>query len=291
MIRHSGRFRESDGGRAILGFYQEIHDKPLDVDNPTRFTELLFCRMLDLNRHGNPLFTRLADKVLAREFVVSRIGPSHLVPAIWEGDDPERIPFADLPAQCIIKTNHGAGGHIIIDGAFDRAAIIRQLKKSLNRNYYWGRREYQYFNIVPRIIIETLLDDGYDYGPRVYRLFCFDGRPELVQISDSILSLHAFFDRAWNKLDIKYRTTYYCDVDIPKPAVLEPLLELSSRLAEGIDFVRVDFYIVKNHIYFSEMTFTPEAGQLKFVDDKWDYELGRLWLLAKADVDRRRRAG
>jgi hypothetical protein len=282
MIRYSQRFREWDGGGAIQRVYEGIHGKPLNRDNPTTYTELLFCHMLDLNRHGNPLFTRLADKLLAREFVAARIGPDYLVPALWHGDDPERIPFDALRAPYIIKTTHGSGGHIVIDGAFDRAAVIKRLRKSLRQNYYWAGREYQYFDIVPRIIVETLLDDGHDHGPWVYRLFCFGGQVEVVQVSDSVLSLHAFFDRAWNKLDITYRTNYRA-VDIPKPALLERLVELSSCLAENIDFVRVDFYIVEGRIYFSEMTFTPEAGRLKFVDDKWDEWLGALWLRAKAD--------
>ncbi len=33
-------------------------------------------------------------------------------------------------------------------------------------------------------------------------------------------------------------------------------------LAEGFDFVCVDFYEIDGHVYFGEITFTPAAGNL-----------------------------
>ena len=59
--------------------------------------------------------------------------------------------------------------------------------------------------------------------------------------------------------------------------ILAELLDLVLKLAEGIDFVRVDLYNVKGKIYFGEMTFTPGAGRFQFSPEVWDQRLGEWW--------------
>lgn len=53
------------------------------------------------------------------------------------------------------------------------------------------------------------------------------------------------------------------------------ILNLSRQLSENFDFVRVDWLIFQNKIYFNEMTFTPYSGLVEF-DKKWNLKLGSL---------------
>ena len=55
------------------------------------------------------------------------------------------------------------------------------------------------------------------------------------------------------------------------------MLENAKILSNRFEFVRIDYYIDKNHdIYFSEFTFTPAGGNITF-DPKIEFELGKTW--------------
>ena len=58
---------------------------------------------------------------------------------------------------------------------------------------------------------------------------------------------------------------------------LDLMLKLAKKLSKPFEFVRIDFYIGENDlIYFSEFTFTPNAGKQVFTKDV-EYMLGKLW--------------
>ena len=67
------------------------------------------------------------------------------------------------------------------------------------------------------------------------------------------------------------------DQDIPKPANWDEMVKIAEDLASPFPFVRVDLYNINERIYFSELTFTPAKGTLKFDDDNADFEIGK-WL-------------
>ena len=92
----------------------------------------------------------------------------------------------------------------------------------------------------------------------------------------------AFFDRAWQRLPFEMEYPGV-DGDLPRPAALDEMLEIAERLSEGFPFVRVDLYAVGSHVYFGELTFTPEACNGRFRPVEWDRNLGDL--IALPDVD------
>ena len=157
--------RRSDGERYLLEKYLRVHGKHLNVTNPQTFTEKLFCRMISWNRDHNPIFTQLADKYTARAYVSKKVGEQHLVKLLWHGTDPRAIPYDTLPAEYVIKTNHGRRGNIVVKGNPDRIDIISQLSNWLKSNYYWSDREYQYYHIKPRVMIEAYLRNQDGSGP------------------------------------------------------------------------------------------------------------------------------
>ena len=57
----------------------------------------------------------------------------------------------------------------------------------------------------------------------------------------------------------------------PKPALLDEMIKLSEVLAENIPHVRVDWYIVNNHLYFGELTFFDGSGFCPF--DRYEDDL------------------
>ena len=254
--------RRSEGEDILLHRYVRVHGKHLNVTNPQNFTEKLFCRMISLNRRQNPIFTQVSDKYTARAYASGKVGEQHLVKLLWHGEDPREIPFDTLPAEYVIKPNHGSGKVIVVKGKADRTDIISRLSVWLNSNYYWACRECQYYHIKPRVMIEEYLRSQDGSGPLDYRFWCFKGVPEVIQVDNHAHDINPFFDTKWNQLDLYYREGA-SRPPIAKPSNFEQMMLIASQLSAGVDFVRVDLYDINGKIYFGEFTLTPTAGQLK----------------------------
>jgi hypothetical protein len=287
--------RRSQGEAILLAKYARIHGQPLDVNDPQTFTAKLFCRMIDLNRGNDRGFTRLTDKFAVRPYVADKVGEQHLVPLLWFGSDASDIPFETLPDNYVIKTNHGSGQTIVVEGTncryiagignrsapFDKGEIIDTMATLLKTNYYWSFREYQYLHIKPRIVIEESLRKADGSRLLDYKYFCFDGIPEIIQVDDNYTwDMNPIYDTGWNQIDLFYRDDQ-TRPEMPKPVNLEEMNRLASHLAEGFDFVRVDLYNVDGHIYFGELTFTPTAGEFVLRPEEWDLRLGQKWILTR----------
>jgi TupA-like ATPgrasp len=270
-------FRRAEGERILRGRFAQIHGSMLDLKNANTFTEKVYRRMIETNRDGIPTFTRLADKYLAREHVRETIGAEYLVPLIWSGEDPRQIPFDHLPPKSIAMTNHGSGGNIVLEHPIDRDLIIKKMHDGLSQNFYWAQREFQYYEIEPRVMVEEFIDDDHPDGPLDYRFWCFNGKAEAIQVDNNSHSLNAFYTTTWNLTDCTYRNTTGIR-QAKRPDNLGELLSVAERLSSPFDFVRIDLYSVKGKTYFGEFTFTPTAGCNKFDPLHWDLYFGEKWL-------------
>src|SRR4026207_1246145 len=281
--------RRSEGEQILLQRYVRVHGKHLNVTNPQNFTEKLFCRMIALNRRHNPIFTQLSDKFTARAYVGGKVGEQHLVKLLWHGEDPREIPFDTLPAEYVIKPNHGSGQVIVVKGKADRTDIISRLSVWLKSNYYWACRECQYYHIKPRVMIEEYLRNQDGSGPLDYRFWCFKGVPEVIQVDNHAHDINPFFDTKWNQLDLYYREGA-SRPPIAKPSNFEQMIAIASQLSAGFDFVRVDLYDINGKIYFGEFTLTPTGGELKLRPESWDLKLGEKWEMPTKGRDHNARA-
>lgn len=268
--------RRSEGEDILLQKYLHLHGKHLNLTNPRKFTEKLFCRMIYLNRKNNHKVTQLSDKYTARAYLSSKVGEEHLVKLLWHGKDANDIPFDSLPAEYVIKTNHGSGQIIVVKGKADRTDITTRLSVWLKSNFYWNNREYQYYHIKPRVMIEEYLRNQDGSGPLDYRFWCFKGIPEVIQVDNRTHDINPFFDTKWNQLDLFYREGASRPA-IEKPINLEQMISMASQLSACFDFVRVDLYNIDGKIYFGELTFTPVGGGLKLRPESWDLKLGEKW--------------
>ena len=111
-----------------------------------------------------------------------------------------------------------------------------------------------------------------------YKVFCFNGEPKFLYVSKG-LENHETASISYLSLDWKFepfeRTDYKpFGILPPKPACLNEMLSFSKILANGIPFVRCDFYDVCGKTFFSELTFYPGAGFTKFKPDEFDAVVG-----------------
>lgn len=271
-------FRRSESEKIIKERYKNLFGKDIDLENPRTFTEKLYHRMIMMNRHSQPEFTPLVDKCLVRDYVRRKIGDSYIVKILWEGSRPQDIPFETLPQNYVVKPNNRCGGVTLVNGPVNRELLIKKVRKLLVDNFFWVQREFQYYKIKPRVLVEEYLkQDGTDW-PLDYRIWCFNGEPEMIQVDNHSHDINSFYDINWTKLPIHYRanSTY---PDIPRPENLWEMINVARTLSRDFDFIRVDLYNLDGRIYFSELTFTPAAGHIKFQPESWDAFLGEKWIM------------
>jgi len=243
------------------------------------FSEKIFSRMMFDRR---PILTLLTDKFLIRKYVYDQIGEQYLIPLLWTGTDPERIPFSSLPKRFVIKTNHGCGTIIIAKNKeiLNLLKIKKLLKQWLKKNFCLDSNigiEWAYKNISSRILIEEYLDED-NKPPKDYKFFCFSGRVEYVQVSFDRFgdASERILDRNFSPLDV-YNGVKLYQGDIEQPVNYDKMIEIAETLSSDFDFVRVDLYNIKGKIYFGELTFYPAAGLAPFVPRMWDYIFGEKW--------------
>jgi len=267
--------RKSEGEAILRDRYQTIHGKPL-TDQPRTFTEKLYHRMLEWHRAIDPKYPWLTDKYSVRAYVESELGPEYLPDLLWHGSRPVEIPEGLLHLPCIIKPTHASQRVLVNRNTIGRERVEAVCRAWLQTNYYWHGREAQYYPLTPAIQIEGLLEDESGNLPLDYKVWCFHGEPELIQVIDHSKTFNSFFDVKWNLLNIRNHATRM-PKEMPKPDNLHDMLSVAERLSREFDFVRVDLYTVRGRVYFGELTFTPTAGVMKFEQPEWDQRLGEKW--------------
>ncbi|NLZ34564.1 MAG: hypothetical protein GX889_06575 [Clostridiales bacterium] len=245
-----------------------------NIISPKRFTEKIQLRMINDEMFK---YTDFVDKYKVREFIEGAIGKEYLTNLIGVYNKVEEINFDKLPDKFVLKTNHGSGYFIICS---DKKQLNiddckNKLSKWMKENYYNKCKEKQYKNIERKIICEEFIGNlNSDFLD--CRVFCFNGKPEFIQIDEGFAygqTRRNHYDLNWNKLDFKMKYDSI-EREIKKPKNLAKVIELAEVLCRDFNFVRVDFYLSDEKIYFSELTFTPTGGRQVIKPDKYDFILG-----------------
>ena len=266
----------------LVDWWRRVKKQELDLDNPKTFNEKIqWSKLYD----STPIKTRLADKFLVRDWVAEKIGEEYLIPLLGVYDYFEEIDFDKLPNQFVIKCNHGCGYNIIVKdkSKLDLNEVKAKLDKWMTENFAfkWGV-ELHYRDIPPKIIIEKFMDDGTG-DLRDYKFTCFNGEPEFIWMDSDRHSEHKrnLYDLQWNQLDYKVNSKYSTFPSPEKPECLEEMVELARKLSADFNYVRVDFYIINNRVYFGEMTFTSSSGTEDICPKSFEKRLSNLFKLPK----------
>lgn len=249
--------------------------KRLDLKNPVTYNEKLqWIKLYDKNK----LMPKCCDKYAVRQYVETKGCGEILNDLIWEGGNPDNIPFDNLPDQFVIKVTHGSTFNIICTNkeSLNKDKIISNLKKWLKADFLKCYGEWFYGIEEPRIIIEKYLKN--EEGPLYdYKFFCFHGEPKLVYVDtwrDNKHSINAY-DTSFNLLpDVKLGYDNDLKAKIEKPENFEEMLEYSKILSKDFMHVRVDFYSVNGKTIFGELTFTKSAGFGKITPASFEKKMG-----------------
>ena len=247
------------------------------IKHPRTFNEkMLYSRCYIKNC---PI-ANVADKILIREHIANIIGQEYLVPLLGVFNNTNEINFDSLPKKFVIKTNHGSGWNIVCQNKshLDVEMTKETIEYWLKLNYYNVGREWQYKDIKPKIMVEEFLNDVDGTPIKDFKLFCFNGLPQFIQVDLDRFTNHKrqFYDINWQLQE--FTTMYERDPKpIKKPTNLNEMIAIATKLSRGFKFVRVDLYNSGNKIYFGELTLHHGGGCEPFIPHKFDIELGKLF--------------
>lgn len=272
-----------------LAYHSRI-GKKLNLKDPHTFNEKLqWLKLYD----RKPEYTMMVDKYKVREYIADMLGEEYLIPLLGVWDDPDEIDFDALPNQFVLKCNHNSGLGMCIctdKSKLDIENVKEELRKGLAQDYYLSGREWSYKDVPRKIICEKYMIDhssqkmsdnenkkNSNNSLNDYKFMCFNGKVLCSfvcsdRFSDDGLKV-TFFDRDWNVLQFE-RHYPKSQTPILKPLNYEKMINFSEKLAEGIPFVRIDFYEIDQKLYFGEITFFPGSGFEEFTPDSADEELG-----------------
>jgi hypothetical protein len=263
-------------------YYEYYHDEKLDLKNPVKYVEKL--QWLKVYFHP-PILHQLVDKFAVRTYVEEKIGTSFLNELYQVCEDFDDIDFDALPENFVVKGTHGSNMHMIVNNKRDlnkrklKFNIYKWKRKNL---YYLSGQEWAYKNVKPRIIIEKYLED--DQGELLdFKLFCFNGEAKFIQVHKFFEGYKclAHFDLNWNKLQVTSQNMKAYEGDIERPKSLEKMIELASKLADKLPFVRVDLYNVNGEVFFGELTFYPSDARKNFFPESFNKKVADYLILPK----------
>lgn len=271
-------FPESQYWFKASQFYLASTGKELNYSHPKDLNE----KLMWLTRYWrDPLKTLCADKFLVRDYIKENGLSDILIPLLGVWDNADEIKFDDLPQQFVLKCNHGSGYNII---CLDKTKLdIDNTRNTLNKwlatDFSTIAQELHYQAIPRKIVCEKLISSS---APIEYQFWCLNG------IAESILVCRKNYDDTydaasysldWNRLfDRKNENP---NISFEKPVILNQLIAIAEILSKPFPFVRADFYVVDDKIYFAELTFTPAGNVLTAYKEEFINRLGKKLILPK----------
>lgn len=230
----------------------------------------------------------LADKFAVREYVQSHVGQEVLIPLLGQWNNANEIDFNSLPQSFVIKPNNGSYDTIIVPdkNSANWDEIRNRLQHSLESKFGLNNAEPHYLRIKPCIIAEKLLETNDPQGLIDYKIWCFNGKPYgiLVCMGRDPITHHAnltYYDLEWNRHNEYIAEQFRNDCICPKPKNLKELLALATKLSTGLPQCRIDMYIVKDKIYFGEITLTSNYGMMPYFTQNILDDMGKHCQLPK----------
>jgi hypothetical protein len=270
--------------------------------NPSTYQEKMRYKLAYDRRQ---ILSFWADKVTARDYVAEKIGPEYLTKSIGILTSGKEINKIDLPRNFVIKANHGSGALVIVSetaplenllpsklskvtwqrylvhpDSVDMEHLVCLSEKWMQLNFYNSVGhfpEWAYKNISPRILVEELLLVNEKIASD-YRFFIFNGVCEYVEVDSSWHEnpTRNMFNMDWEPIAIKLK--FPPAVPAPsKPVHFDLMVKLAETLADGIDHVRIDFYLLGDRIVFGEMTNYHTSGDQVFLPHEFNFEFGKNW--------------
>ena len=254
--------------------------------NPKTYNEKVNYRKRNAN---HPLFSTCADKIAAKDYVVSRIGEQYIIPTLFTGNSitvTQARSLLEEYGDCLLKANHNSGPVYLLTEDMSQSelkAACDDVNHQLTIDFGKYQNERWYSEIKPQVLVEKRIypEEG-EKDLKDYKFHVFKQEDESYKIvlhvdfDRSTNHNRAFFDENLNWLPFSMR--YPCiNTKLNTPRNFSEMLSLAKELASDFSYARVDFYNVNGIIYFGELTFAHGGGGEEFTTKVHDRWMGNLW--------------
>ena len=256
---------------------RSMHRGRINLKNPVTFNDKLWWLKF---HYRNPIEKICSDKYRVKEYLQS-LGEEYAalcLPMVRHYDCVEDICLSDFSEEVIFKLNVGSGANIIynpsnsLSGEREREREIQSFFHArMNQNYYLNSREWNFKDVKPVIVVEKVLRDSKGRTPVDYKFLCFNGRPEVVFVSEGamdVMGRHSVngerftnvYDMDWHLTQIESSYPRRPDIKLEKPVNYEKMKKIAAELSKPFPHVRIDLYNIDGAIYLGEFTFYHSGG-------------------------------
>jgi len=257
------------------------------------------------------ILIEMVDKVRVREIVSEKTPSLSLPDLIRIYESATALSPISWPEQVVVKPSHGSGGAVFVTaepisgvqynfdaksaplwnsgfygfrtGDVDVHALVVLARRWLKSDYsYWRPRrpEWAYSRVKPRILVEKYLEPSVGEVASELRVHCFWGEPRFLRLT----SVTDPSKPSLNFLPDGHIVAARLPGDGEATAEMqggwdlyEEAMAHSRKLSDGIDYVRVDFLVVGENLYFSELTPYPNGGVVDFQPQDFSQWLADCW--------------
>lgn len=238
----------------------------------------------------NPLWNRISDTVEARTFAAGRGAKTLDVIAMYTSTDD--INWENLPATCFLRGSQEHSTRLLRydaqwflygngdafcdkDGCFqitDRAVrfsindtdaktiasmwlstSVRNQSSDMNQGY-----------VDASIVVEPFLLDENKQQPTKYRVYCFNGVPELIELTSPTITRlggSALYTPEWTHVRQSVQTGIAPIFDFKRPDGLQEMIRDSMAVSADIDHICIEFLMTANGPAIHRLVGTPYRGQ------------------------------
>ena len=270
--------------RNIITLYYRVVLSPSDDFDRNIIFKMVWDR--------RPILKVLNEKVASLKYVSLRVPEVKSAHRYYETKDLGNVDWSILPSNFVIKASHGSGGVIIVhDSApienrlprkwkrfgwrrlevhpdnFDREIAVKiftsLLKKTYGQGLNRGGPEWAYWGNEPHVIIEDFL--AFRAGMPL-RISC-----NVVHEQISLFYWDQMNFPLLGKTVLTEKSTHVPPLSIQNissglnlsESDIERVIEMSLRIAGQMDYLRVDWLVSNDGIFFSELTNYCGGGALR----------------------------
>lgn len=244
--------------------------------SPKTFNEKILYRLLFDRRESLRV---VANKLTVRDYISKTVGDKYLVKLLACVGAVRELHCDRLPNAFVVKASHGSGWVKIVQ---DKTQLNWQKLEEVSQSWLqvdFGHkvREWCYTGGPRKIMVEEFLSVC-GQPPVDYKLFCFSGRVEFVQVDRDRFSRHTrnLYNRDWDPLPFAYGYPRGDKME-ECPAEWGHMVEVAEKISCGWDFMRVDLYNVSGRVLIGELTNYPGAGRERFTPRSYDQIIGNYW--------------
>ena len=254
----------------------------LNLTNPQRYTEKIQWYKL---YYRDSKMTQCADKYTVRKYVKDK-GLEHILNDLYAVfEKPEDINLDVLPDKFVLKLSNGSSTNYVCKNKEDvnLAKLKQKFKEFYAQRESSAGREWVYYDSKSVIVAERYLEDPDNVNGELcdYKILCFNGKPEYIICvcgRHTPNYHHVVYDAEWNKVDVKIGESS-ADAVYEKPDQFDEMMRIAKTLSEDFPAARIDLYSIRGKIYFGEITFFPWSGYMHFNPDRFDFEVGKKFIL------------